>query len=81
MHMCLINDAKYQEGSLLLVSRVYSMYNVLVEVQQRNQGMKYMTKKKKKFFLLQSLPSHSKKKNINHWLETLVFYFNLYLQR
>ena len=38
-------------------------------------------KKKKKFFLLQSLPSHSKKKNINHWLETLVFYFNLYLQR
>ena len=48
MHICLINDAKYQEGSLLLVSRVYSMYNVLVEVQQRNQGMKYMTKKKKK---------------------------------
>ena len=48
MHMCLINNAKYQEGSLLLVSRVYSMYNVLVEVQQRNQGMKYMTKKKKK---------------------------------
>ena len=67
MHMCLINDAKYQEGSLLLVSRVYSMYNVLVEVQQRNQGMKYMTIKK--FFLLQSLPSHSKKKTLTTGLK------------
>ena len=47
MHMYHIKDAMYQEGSLLLVSRVYIMYNVLVEVQQRNQRMKYMTKKKK----------------------------------
>ena len=62
MHMCLINDAKYQEGSLLLVSRVYSMYNVLVEVQQRNQGMKYMTKKKKKSFFYFNLYLHIAKK-------------------
>ena len=64
MHMYHIKDAMYQEGSLLLVSRVYIMYNVLVEVQQRNQRMKYMTKKniKHSSFLLQSLPSHNKEK-------------------